>query len=444
MRVVTRIAIAGLLVLAAAPAHADAEHCAAGDLNLWPLYQREGCAAAGRRTTRVLGPLFERWERTDADPEAPSAELGGWTLRPLLARVDRNAGYDLEFLHPLGEWRVRPDRTRLRLTPLADRTVRHDEAANGRQGWTFGPAFGGTTDEGERYGGIFPLGGIARERFGRERVEFWLFPLFGRSRDERGFTRTHLLWPFFSWGSGGGRELLRIWPFYGHDRREASEHRFALWPVFHWRRDRRGTPQETHTRLALPFWGEARSARVHQRFVLGPLWLASDDAGSGARSRDLLWPFLHASERPGADGETATTALRIEPFWRQADGPGFARRGALFGGVDWLRAEDGVHRREATRLFFVSRFERSEDRERDSLRVRRDLWPLFSLRERTLAGESERSLLAPWPLPVRGGGFERHALGLTTLYEERTLEGETRIDALWGLYRRTGRTGDAP
>ena len=31
--------------------------------------------------------------------------------------------------------------------------------------------------------------------------------LFGRSRDACGFVRTTVLWPFFSWGSGGGVSL---------------------------------------------------------------------------------------------------------------------------------------------------------------------------------------------------------------------------------------------
>ena len=47
----------------------------------------------------------------------------------------------------------------------------------------------------------------------------------------------------FSFGSGGGRRTLRIWPFYGHDVRDGEfDRRFALWPFVHWRTERPGDP----------------------------------------------------------------------------------------------------------------------------------------------------------------------------------------------------------
>jgi hypothetical protein len=44
-------------------------------------------------------------------------------------------------------------------------------------------------------------------------------------------------------------------------------------------------------------------------------------------------------------------------------------------------------------------------------------------------------LRAPWLLPLRGEGFERHALGLFTAYDHRWRAGEERTDWLWGLAR---------
>ena len=81
--------------------------------------------------------------------------------------------------------------------------------------------------------------------------------------------------------------------------------------------------------------------------------------------------------------------------------------------------------------------------------VRRELWPFFRYEDEVReTGAHTGFLRAPWLLPLRGEGFERHALGLFTAYDRRWRDGEERTDWLWGLARsrearrRVARGGD--
>ena len=435
------VGLAAGLVLVAVAAGAEER-----PLDLWPLVVRDARPVAGIEATRIGGPFFE-YRRTAPGPggEPPPGAArweSAWTLRPLAARLERPGASDLELLHPFAGWRVRPDRTRMRVTPFAERTFRTDASADSEgPRWILGPAFGGRTETGERYGGLFPIAGVAKQRFGKERIEFLLFPLFGRSRDESGFVRTHVLWPFFSFGRGGGRELVRFWPFYGRDRRAGEwDRRFALWPFLHWRTERPGEPTEQRVRLVLPFWGESRTAHARSRFVLGPLYMKSEDGRTGAYSLDVAWPFYRRSETPAREGFSGASQLKLEPFFHRRLGPDYERRSFGLGAWDHLRTEREGVRTESLRVFFANRFERVEELATGDGLVRRDVWPLFSRRERIwhdADGGFHRAgrLHDPWPLPISGESFQRNALGLLTLYERRWMDGETRSDWLHGLAR---------
>ena len=157
---VRQAGIAGGLLGAALTALAAGS--SAQSLDLWPLVVRDARPVAGRQTTRIAGPFFERWsESAGREGEAQT----GWSLRPLAAGLESEKVSRLELLHPLAGLRRTADRTRAWLAPLFDRTVEHDSARRGRR-WTAGPVFGGRTEEGRRYGGVFPFAGVAHKRFG--------------------------------------------------------------------------------------------------------------------------------------------------------------------------------------------------------------------------------------------------------------------------------------
>lgn len=407
----------------------------AAGFELWPLVVGDERPVAGIARRRAAGPLFESFELADG--------TRGWMLRPLLGGLEAGGRSRLEFLYPLGAFQRGEPGWSLRVTPLLDIQGGGGdgpEAADGtgtrRSAWTVGPAFGGRTPQGQRYGGLFPLGGVARERFGLARLDFWLFPLFARARHRDGFERTYLLWPFLSWGHGGGRRLLRIWPFYGHDvKQDRFERRFAIWPLVHWRNEDPGGPGQRQVRLFLPFYGESRSARARSQFVLGPLHLASENQQTGERSRAWLWPLVRFARRPARDGFAGSRELRVEPFVRRVKTPGSTRTRFALGAVERYVAEDDDGTRSGWRLLWISRF--AHERRADASEGwKRDLWPVFRYRAEHPADAPPRGRLTiPWLLPVGGEGFQRHWLDAVTVYERRWSDAESRNDWLWGLVR---------
>ncbi len=425
--------VALAMALAACAAPPDA---ARRPLDLWPLVVRDARPVAGIATTRVAGPFFESWTREHgADEEVDET---GWTLRPLAAGLTRD-DRELELLYPLGAIRRDAEGTRVRLTPLVDHVFRSSdsETTDDENGWTFLLAFGGRTQEGEGYGGIFPLAGFAEDRFGLERLDFFCFPLFARGRESSGYQRIHFLWPFFSYGWGGGRRTLRAWPLFGSDVREGEyAKRFALWPLVHWQTEHPDEADERRVRLFLPFYGETARRNARSRLVLGPLYMHAENDTTGARSTDVLWPLLRFASRPARETYAGSREVRVEPFYRRSVSPGRERTGTLFGLVERSRGFDGDLEFDSFRVAFAARFASARDESSGASLVRRELWPLFRYEDETGEGGANAGFLrAPWLLPLRGEGFERHALGLFTGYERRWRDGERRTDWLWGLAR---------
>ena len=64
---------------------------------------------------------------------------------------------------------------------------------------------------------------------------FVLWPLYSRSIEENTY-RYSILWPFFSY-STGGEDALAFWPFYGKIITPGkSEKHYVLWPIYNYQK----------------------------------------------------------------------------------------------------------------------------------------------------------------------------------------------------------------
>lgn len=415
-RVAALILTATALAGCAAPAGSEADPFRYG---LWPLYGGDARSWAGVRESRAAGPLLA-WESTPA--------LDSFALRPLLS-TEREAGASRwDLLYPLAARRETGERSTAWLLLLG--AARRD-AASARSELLLGPVFRGRTADGRRYGGLFPLAGRFLGRLGFDRIDFALWPLFARGW--RGdYRETQLLWPFFAWGSGGGRSKLRLWPLYGVERVEGvSERRFYLWPFVHRFHERQDGARPSRGWYVLPLYGRRSAGSWQMRFVLFPLYARQwDTAQPGVGRLDLLWPLFSRSTEGGGYG-----LLAVRPLFSRYRRHGESSVRALLGLVGRTTSRGQAHDERWWRLLWAGRIGRRVDAA--GSREWREVWPLFRSQRRSTTGGVEAGFLRiPYLLPLRAlepDRYDRHWNKLFEIYSSRWLGQEARSSWLWGL-----------
>jgi hypothetical protein len=396
-------------------------------VGLWPLYTADAQPWVGSLETRSLGPLLH-WEQRPAEQR--------FEARPLLSSLHTPESARRDVLFPLAAWRSDAQREESWLL-LFGRTRQDHE--DGRRERLFGAYFDGNTADGQRYGGLFPIAGRFLERFGVDRIDFALWPLFARSR--RGdYRETQILWPIFTYGRGEGRLKLRVWPLFGVDRREGVyERRFWLWPFVHRKVEKLDSDAPKRSFFVFPIYGRRDMGPHAMRFYLLPLFARQwDRTRPEAKTLDLLWPIFSTAN----DG-AGSHSLAVRPIYARRSTPTFESKSWLLGLLArHIESGEGSRNRE-WRLLWASRFGTRRDPERTTRRA--DLWPLFRY-VRFLDGEGRESgsLRVPYLVPMRGldpDGWDRHYNQLFELYGARWQGSERRSSWLFGLREARSRPG---
>jgi hypothetical protein len=136
------------------------------------------------------------------------------------------------------------------------------------------------------YFGIFPLGGVVKGLFAKDRTYFFMFPLYWHTFDED-WNSMHLVWPFFNRASGETHRGWRVWPFYGHyeadtaDGRPRSRRTFVIWPFYIDQETELNSNRPTKTFFTLPFYGHSHNVRTDTRVYLWPFFHVTEDIESG-------------------------------------------------------------------------------------------------------------------------------------------------------------------
>ena len=299
-------------------------------IDSWPLLatQLESKSKALPGTLSALGPIVDvQWQDSTVQ----------WGVRPLFSvrryyhvPLDRRPQYDVPFFAPpailstVARRRppvVKPGRTGLQVLALwpfymHESCEPHSRTRfllyfNERDGYrtdddwyhhwgVFPLYFGGTSKKYGLYHALFPLGGTMKGKFGRDRIDFFLFPLYMHTRtDDR--HSYNVLWPIVRWAGGGGRDTWYVWPLIGRSKRQDNPPEwFFLWPFF-WYSETPEKGERDTTRTALfPFWGWKRKGAVSKHNVLWPLYSHENvKAKPGGMDRNdytgVLWIFRFGS-----------------------------------------------------------------------------------------------------------------------------------------------------
>ncbi len=121
--------------------------------------------------------------------------------------------------------------------------------------------FGITPPREMTFAAIFPLIGDIRGYYARDRILFFLWPLYVFSSQGRGddYNEIHsILWPITGFYRGPEVKGFRLWPLVSYVKKEGEFNRaYFLWPLGHYREGRisRDNPGREKVFLFIPFYG---------------------------------------------------------------------------------------------------------------------------------------------------------------------------------------------
>lgn len=284
----------------------------------------------------------------------------------------------------------------------------------------------GRNKAGEDYGAVFPLGGRVDNWFGRDRMEFVLFPLYAHS--ELNDLRTdHWLWPFVSRTTGDDLYRFRVFPFYGRSEKKGEgESKFILWPF--WTSVRHDHPgNQGGGYMLFPFYGHSKTDREETWMFLPPFFRHT--VGKNVAQNVYFWPFIQTEKSKNQD------KLYVWPLYGRRTTAQDDRRFWLWPLV-WNRHETCPPVTfNRFRVFPILTSESTRSLAAPTNVVSRyvSVWPLMSY-ERSQSDMKRVRVLDLWPFRDTAP-IERNLSPLWTLYQlERTPAG-VESEVLWGLAR---------
>lgn len=391
-----------------------------GDFGIWPLFSYY--ASEGEKEVEICGPLFT-WDADEGGTE--------WGIRPLLYHT----GYPSqelrrwEFLYPLGKYQVKEGDSKAYLVPFTlfrdEKTLSTPERRE--RASSIATAFWGQTDESERYGGFFPIAGRLKERFGRDEIQFYLWPFYSRI-DDGGEITWRTPWPVFS-RFGGAAEGFYVWPLWGR-RERAGEYKkgFTLWPFYVYMDEYLNTDDPVMKRFYLPLYATVRSSRGRVDIFIPPLFFHQWAYNGSFEKWVSPWPFFTFVKGVGVSEWEVFPLFRLRTEERK-------KRSYYLWPVykyewDLTSSEEEIVRR----FLLINKYRTIKELKTGRETLDANLWPFFDYRRGL---EDEVSLYIFPLLPLHDDGMGRNIYPLAWVYQyTRSPAGEIFSDFLWGLYRR--------
>lgn len=419
-------------VLAARVAHASTEE------NFWPARVNQLDDAGHVVSWQAVGPLV--FEKPSVDPGTVSG------LRPLLAQWRTPAGElrETNVLYPVFTYRTDGETYRWSVLNLINRSGdRPGRAAIRPPALTYETFdvwplwFSKTTGSPDSsYRALFPIAGTIKDRFGSDRINWTLFPLYLRTQKNDVVT-TSTPWPFLKVTRGSERGFA-LWPLYGTREKAGAFHRqFFLWPLG-WNNTVQpgpdastGTPPRREVGL-LPFYSKETSAGfVNENFVWPFFGYTDRTQPVHYHETRYFWPFLVQGR---GDGRQVN---RFGPFYTHSENKGVEKTWVLWPLYREKNWEDhGLAQTQRQLLYFVWRSmeQRSLTNPHAAPAERSTLWPLYSAWDN---GAGRQQLQFPSPLDMFFPDNERIRTSWSPLFSiyrfDQAAPGVTHHEWFWGL-----------
>ncbi len=292
-------------------------------------------------------------------------------------------------------------------------------------------------------GAVFPLAGQFRNYWARDRIRFFLWPLFVHSEQGTGEDYNEiysLVWPITGYYRGPRVSGFRLWPLFSHVSKEDEFSRsYWLWPLGHRRVGQmsRDDPRQEDITLFIPFYARFRQPNVsldmvfpfygrlevHRRISTG-YFLAIYNRETNTRDMTVedrfLW-FVVRSKRALPDADPEEVAPRamlgggVFPFYLRTQGQNRVRKSIMWPIHQYHETQEADHlRRRSFILPFYSN--RVRDYEDGRKQVSRKYFPFLRYRQ-NVEGDEQTNVLQLLPFAdVRALG--RSWAPLWTWYED--------------------------
>jgi len=336
------------------------------ELNFWPAYVGQKDSPIGRADhIGSIGPIFSITDTEDTHI---------FSIRPLFnSFLDKETGdRSRHFIYPLVNWADRDNTRYGSATALLQ--YHHNDELDETFFQLFPIIFSQKTPRPEdSYLAIWPIGGVMKNRLGKDRASFVAWPLYVRT--ERGDeTRYHFPYPFLSYLKGPRSRGFGIWPLFGKFERDNDYlHTWALWPFHYHLRDDLDKDVPYVRFAVLPFYQHESGAGLESHTFLWPFfgYTRETDPRPVYSENRYFWPFLVQGR-----GEEQYKN-RWFPVYSHERKPGKEKHWYLWPLLrkDRITSQPGLLREKTSFLYFVFR----DDKQTFNNTTARltFLWPLF-------------------------------------------------------------------
>lgn len=259
-RLVDRLLCAALLLTVSA--RGDEE-------NYWPFYVHRSAEGTEAASSQWLGPLIY----TQAGP----GESAG--LRPLYQQTRTGDLEQRNALYPFFTWRREGEYRSFSFFQLVNSRADAEDPEHQDHRFDVWPFYFSreADNPADSYRAFFPFGGTIKNRFGKDQINFVLFPFYAHTEKNERLV-THAPWPFLRFIDGAGHHGFEFWPLFGRSGRDEDyDRQFYLWPLIY----------KSATNLS----EETPDVKI------GALPFYTRDTGPGYISETYAWPFFGYAHR---------------------------------------------------------------------------------------------------------------------------------------------------
>ena len=294
-----------------------------------------------------------------------------------------------------------------------------------------------TGDPATSYRGVFPIAGTVKNRFGQDRIDWVLFPFYGRF-EQKGIVTTTTPWPFIKTVSGDATGF-ELWPLFGSRGKEGVfSETFALWPIYHHNTRTLESGVTTDELAILPFYERTRGEFAHSETYVWPFFGYTHSEQPAYEEQRWFWPFIVT-----AHGEDRRVE-RFAPFYTYSERKGVKKTWVMWPLLrDQQWSDNGLEFDKTQFLYFLywNLEERSATNPNLPIARKTHLWPLASYWNNG-AGHTQFQIFSPLEV------FFQHNETVRTVYSplfsiyryDRRASGDVHTSFLFNLltYHREG------